>query len=78
MNIVYPLGNLFHLCYICTFLQVESPEFVEFMSGNQILPGSEPASHCYCGHQFGHFAGQLGDGCAQLVKHPTHHLLLLL
>ena len=48
-------------------LQVLRPEFVEVMCGNRVLPGSEPASHCYCGHQFGHFAGQLGDGCAQSV-----------
>ena len=39
-------------------------EWVEFLCGNKLLPGSEPAAHCYCGHQFGHFAGQLGDGCA--------------
>ncbi len=28
------------------------------------MPGSDPAAHNYCGHQFGHFAGQLGDGAA--------------
>ena len=33
--------------------------------GSKVLPGSEPAAHCYCGHQFGAFSGQLGDGCAQ-------------
>jgi len=38
------------------------PEFAEYLSGNSLLPGSEPAAHCYCGHQFGSFAGQLGDG----------------
>lgn len=27
-----------------------------------MLPGSDPAAHVYCGHQFGNFAGQLGDG----------------
>lgn len=32
------------------------------MSGNVLLPGMDPAAHCYCGHQFGNFAGQLGDG----------------
>ncbi len=42
----------------------QKPEWVEFLSGNKILPGSEPVAHCYCGHQFGHFSGQLGDGCA--------------
>lgn len=44
--------------------EVQRSEFKEYFSGNKILPGSEPAAHCYCGHQFGNFAGQLGDGCA--------------
>ena len=39
-------------------------EFVEYFSGNRLLPGAEPVAHCYCGHQFGTFAGQLGDGAA--------------
>lgn len=39
-------------------------DFAEYFSGNKLLPGSETASHCYCGHQFGYFSGQLGDGCA--------------
>lgn len=34
----------------------------EYFSGSKLLPGSEPAAHCYSGHQFGLFAGQLGDG----------------
>ena len=36
----------------------------EYLSGSKVMPGSEPAAHCYCGHQFGSFAGQLGDGAA--------------
>lgn len=36
----------------------------EYLSGSKIMAGSEPAAHCYCGHQFGQFAGQLGDGAA--------------
>lgn len=36
----------------------------QYLSGSKIMPGSEPAAHCYCGHQFGQFAGQLGDGAA--------------
>lgn len=35
-----------------------------YLSGSKLMPGSEPAAHCYCGHQFGNFAGQLGDGAA--------------
>jgi uncharacterized protein YdiU (UPF0061 family) len=27
-------------------------------------PGARPVAHCYAGHQFGNFAGQLGDGRA--------------
>ncbi|XP_059146510.1 protein adenylyltransferase SelO, mitochondrial-like [Physella acuta] len=44
--------------------QTKRPEFLEYFSGNKILPGSETAAHCYCGHQFGYFSGQLGDGAA--------------
>lgn len=44
--------------------EVERPEFVEYFSGNRLLPSSETYAHCYCGHQFGYFAGQLGDGAA--------------
>eukprot|EP01113_Clastostelium_recurvatum_P039160 TRINITY_DN5950_c0_g1_i1.p1 TRINITY_DN5950_c0_g1~~TRINITY_DN5950_c0_g1_i1.p1 ORF type:complete len:323 (-),score=10.22 TRINITY_DN5950_c0_g1_i1:44-946(-) len=47
--------------------QVNRPEFVEYFAGNKVLPGSEPAAHCYCGHQFGNFAGQLGDGRAMYL-----------
>jgi uncharacterized protein YdiU (UPF0061 family) len=42
-------------------------EVAEYLSGNQLLPGSIPMAHCYCGHQFGSFAGQLGDGAAILL-----------
>uniref|UniRef100_A0A8K9WKR0 Selenoprotein O n=1 Tax=Oncorhynchus mykiss TaxID=8022 RepID=A0A8K9WKR0_ONCMY len=40
----------------------------------EVMPGSEPAAHCYCGHQFGSFAGQLRDGAACYlgeVKNPS-------
>uniref|UniRef100_A0A3Q4GDP5 Selenoprotein O n=1 Tax=Neolamprologus brichardi TaxID=32507 RepID=A0A3Q4GDP5_NEOBR len=39
----------------------------EYLSGSRLLPGSEPAAHCYCGHQFGLFAGQLGDGAVMYL-----------
>jgi len=39
-------------------------ELLRYLSGNEIMPGSQPYAHCYCGHQFGSFAGQLGDGAA--------------
>ena len=33
-------------------------------SGNLVLPGMDPFAMCYGGHQFGSWAGQLGDGRA--------------
>jgi uncharacterized protein YdiU (UPF0061 family) len=33
-------------------------------AGNRLLPGTEPYAACYGGHQFGNWAGQLGDGRA--------------
>lgn len=48
----------------CLLLQVERPEFAQYLSGSKLLPGAEPLAHCYCGYQFGHFSGQLGDGAA--------------
>jgi len=48
--------------------ELNRPEFAEFFSGSRQLPGSEYAAHCYCGHQFGYFAGQLGDGAATYVS----------
>eukprot|EP00061_Rhincodon_typus_P010243 g34388.t1 len=48
-------------------LQSSELELAEYFSGNRELPGSEPAAHCYCGHQFGNFAGQLGDGAAMYL-----------
>lgn len=39
-------------------------EFVQVFAGNQLLPGMQPYAMCYGGHQFGNWAGQLGDGRA--------------
>ncbi|MCZ2105571.1 MAG: YdiU family protein [Burkholderiales bacterium] len=36
-------------------------------SGNALLPGSDPIAMVYGGHQFGVWAGQLGDGRALLL-----------
>ncbi|KAJ7337801.1 hypothetical protein OS493_007958 [Desmophyllum pertusum] len=45
----------------------ESPSFIEFVAGNYILPNSVLLSHRYGGHQFGDWAGQLGDGRAVML-----------
>lgn len=43
---------------------IQSPAFEQILAGNALLPGMEPYAACYGGHQFGNWAGQLGDGRA--------------
>jgi len=43
---------------------IQSQEFLEMMSGNRLADGAIPYSMNYGGHQFGNWAGQLGDGRA--------------
>ena len=46
---------------------LESAEVLAALSGNQMLPGTQPLASVYSGHQFGVWAGQLGDGRAILL-----------
>lgn len=46
---------------------VHDKHFLDLVSGNLILNGSKPLSHRYGGHQFGSWAGQLGDGRAVML-----------
>ncbi len=41
-----------------------SQAFTQIMAGNRLAQGMQPYASCYGGHQFGHWAGQLGDGRA--------------
>ena len=41
-----------------------SPAFAAVFGGNALLPGMQPYATNYGGHQFGHWARQLGDGRA--------------
>lgn len=43
---------------------VVSEQFAQVFAGNTRLPGMDPFATNYGGHQFGHWAGQLGDGRA--------------
>lgn len=43
---------------------VASQYFADVLAGNALLPGMAPIATNYGGHQFGHWAGQLGDGRA--------------
>jgi len=40
------------------------PQFAQVFGGNTLLAGMEPHACVYGGHQFGNWAGQLGDGRA--------------
>lgn len=46
--------------------ELDRPEFAQYLSGNAVLPqiSSKTYAQCYGGHQFGSWAGQLGDGRA--------------
>jgi uncharacterized protein YdiU (UPF0061 family) len=41
-----------------------SEDFTQVFAGNRLVRGMEPYAMCYGGHQFGFWAGQLGDGRA--------------
>jgi len=42
----------------------KSADFTQVFVGNSLLPGMDSYAICYGGHQFGNWAGQLGDGRA--------------
>ncbi len=46
---------------------LQSEHWQQILTGNQIAAGSQPLSSVYSGHQFGVWAGQLGDGRAALL-----------
>lgn len=43
---------------------LQSQEFADVFTGSKTYPNTKPFAMCYAGHQFGHWAGQLGDGRA--------------
>uniref|UniRef100_T1JEC3 Selenoprotein O n=1 Tax=Strigamia maritima TaxID=126957 RepID=T1JEC3_STRMM len=47
--------------------ELQRPLFIDYFSGNVLIPGSQPAAHCYCGYQCGVFCGQLGDGAVMYL-----------
>ncbi|XP_068438376.1 protein adenylyltransferase SelO-like [Clinocottus analis] len=50
----------------------QSDDFLHYASGGRLLPGSVPFAHRYGGHQFGYWAGQLGDGRAHSLGQYTN------
>lgn len=52
---------------------VAEPWFAQVFSGNALLPGMQTYATNYGGHQFGHWAGQLGDGRAIFLGESLDH-----
>jgi serine/tyrosine/threonine adenylyltransferase len=49
---------------LARYLGITRPASPEVFAGNRVLPGMQPYAARYGGHQFGQWAGQLGDGRA--------------
>jgi uncharacterized protein YdiU (UPF0061 family) len=49
-----------------------SRELADVLAGNRVVPGMAPYAACYGGHQFGTWAGQLGDGRAITLGEVEH------
>lgn len=54
---------------VCELLELDiattgEQAMADVFGGNRVLPGMDPLAMCYGGHQFGNWAGQLGDGRA--------------
>ncbi|MCK8479378.1 protein adenylyltransferase SelO [Psychroserpens algicola] len=59
-----------------TEADISTKAFLNVFSGQQVLENTRPYAMCYGGHQFGNWAGQLGDGRAINlfeVEHDNKH-----
>jgi len=52
---------------------IHDPLFLRVLSGQEPLPGGDTLAAVYSGHQFGVWAGQLGDGRAHLLGELECH-----
>ncbi|MDR6843649.1 protein adenylyltransferase SelO family protein [Flavobacterium granuli] len=50
-----------------------SEDFLNTFSGNTVYPETKPYALAYAGHQFGNWAGQLGDGRAINLTEVVHN-----
>ncbi len=51
----------------------KSEAFLNVFTGNKVLENTNPYAMCYGGHQFGNWAGQLGDGRAINLCEVKHN-----
>jgi uncharacterized protein YdiU (UPF0061 family) len=52
---------------------VKSESFLNLVSGSEIIGNAKPFAMNYAGHQFGNWAGQLGDGRAIVLGEIEHN-----
>ncbi|WP_298900573.1 YdiU family protein [uncultured Psychroserpens sp.] len=52
---------------------IQNETFANIFTGNKVLTNTQPYAMCYGGHQFGNWAGQLGDGRAINLFQVEHH-----
>ena len=53
--------------------ETQSNDFLNLVSGSAVYPDSKPYAMAYAGHQFGNWAGQLGDGRAINLFEMLHN-----
>ncbi|PPK94789.1 uncharacterized protein YdiU (UPF0061 family) [Nonlabens xylanidelens] len=53
--------------------QIQSPEFLKLFTGQYTYPNTRSYAMAYAGHQFGNWAGQLGDGRAINLFEIVHN-----
>ncbi|CAH0713451.1 unnamed protein product, partial [Brenthis ino] len=53
---------------------VNSLDFIEFLAGRKLPYGALPVAHRYGGHQYGLWAGQLGDGRVHIIGEYVNRL----
>lgn len=56
-----------------TEADIHHPAMLNALAGNQLLEGMQSYATCYGGHQFGNWAGQLGDGRAIYLGELVHN-----
>ena len=56
-----------------TAQDAQSDDFLKIITGNKVLENTKPFAMCYAGHQFGNWAGQLGDGRAINLFEVAHN-----
>lgn len=52
---------------------IQTETFTKIFTGNEVMSNTKPYAMCYGGHQFGNWAGQLGDGRAINLFEVEHN-----